>query len=189
MSASRRHPGQAGFTFIEVLIAMLIFVMAAVTALILVRGAVRTTRQTKEITVATWLLQNIMTELETKVETVGFDQGCEKKTEGKFAAPYENYRWVSYCTEIDFRLSQTAAQVMAAQQKGEDEVSQSENQMLKQILDTASTYITSSMRELHAEVIWTLGKQQRSVSATTHVIRLDQPLPSLGLPSIPAGGS
>lgn len=179
----------AGFTFIEVLIAMLIFVMAAVSALVLVRGAVRTTRQTKEVTIAAWLLQNIMTELETKVETMGFDQGCEKKSEGKFAAPYDGYKWVASCTEIDFQLSQTAAQVMAAQKKGEDEVNQSENQMLKQILDTASKYITSSMREIHAEVIWTLGKQQRTVSASVHVIRMDQQLPALGLPSIPAGGT
>ncbi len=177
---------QNGFTFIEVLISMLIFVLAAVTAIDLVRGAVRGTARTREVTVATWLLQNLMTQLETNIDTLGFDEGCTKKTEAKFPAPYQNFKWTAYCEEIDIRLSETAAQAMNATQ-GEEDSSEdsslggqfSENQVIKMIFNIASEYITSSLREITGEVSWVEGTQNRSISASTHVVRFDQQLPPL----------
>lgn len=180
---------QDGFTFIEVLVAMLIFVLAALTAVELVRGAVKSTGRTRDITEATWLLQNIMTELETKMETLGFEEGCEKKTEARFAAPYENYSWTATCDEIEFRLSETAAKAMAAQSAGEEDYDTSEDQILKLVLNVASEYITSSLRELHATISWTEGTTPRTVSATTHVVSMDQKLPSLGLGGAGGGSS
>jgi len=181
-----------GFTFIEVLVAMLILVLAVLASVSLTDGSVRATREAKDISTATWLLQNVMTELETKLETEGIEKGCEAKKEAKFEAPYEKYSWTTTCIEIDFNLSQTAADL--AKQNEEDDVSQNreqENQIQKFILDTASQYITKSLRELHAEVSWSQGKQRRKVDATTHFARYDQPiaLPNLGGAGGGTGGS
>jgi len=179
---------ERGFTLIEVLVAILIFVVSAVVFIELTQGAGRATRDTREISTATWLLQSVMTEMETKIQTQGFDRGCEKKKEGRFEAPYQNYTWVSYCTEIDFKISQTAAQLLEAQ-KSEDErfnnEPKKEDMIVKMILDTASKYITKSAREIHVEVNWTSGKRKRSVDATTHVARYDQPVE---LPTLSVGG-
>jgi len=178
----------SGFTFIEVLVAMLIFVMAVVASLSVTDGSVRATREAKDISTATWLLQNIMVELETKLETEGFDKGCELKKEAKFAAPYENYAWKTSCTELDYNLSQTAAQ-MSEQQKQKDDSSSDaaqENMIEKMILQTASDYMSKALRELHAEVYWKQGKITRKVDATTHIARYDQPIQ---LPAAaPSGG-
>ena len=57
---------QSGFTFIEVLLAITLFVIAAVVAVDLTRGSVRATQDLKEVTTATWLLKKTITELETK---------------------------------------------------------------------------------------------------------------------------
>ncbi|MCB0417208.1 MAG: prepilin-type N-terminal cleavage/methylation domain-containing protein [Bdellovibrionales bacterium] len=181
LNNTRGPLNKSGFTFIEVLVAMLIFVLAALTAVELVKGAVKSTGRTKEITEATWLLQNIMTELETKIETLGFEDGCEKKTEARFSAPYENYSWIATCEEIEFRLSETAAKAMAAKAAGEEDYDTREDQVLKLVLNVASDYMTNSTRELHASVKWMEGTTPRSISATTQVITLDQKLPSLGL--------
>jgi type II secretion system protein I len=179
-----------GFTFIEVLVAMLIFVLAVLASISLSQGSVRATKEAKDITVASWLLQNVMAELETKLETEGFDKGCEKKKEAKFEAPYDRYSWRTSCEEIDFNLSQTAAQM--AQNKSEDSGSNTqENLILKTILQIASQYMTKSLRELHVEIYWVAGTQKRQVDATTHVARYDQPvvIPSLGASSgTPANG-
>lgn len=164
-----------GFTFIEVLVAMLIFVLAVLASISLSQGSVRATMEAKDITVATWLLQNVMAELETKLETEGFDKGCEKKKEAKFEAPYDRFSWRTSCEEIDFNLSQTAAQMANA--KTEDAGSNTqENVILKMILQIASQYMTKSLRELHVEIFWTQGKNKRQVDATTHVARYDQPV-------------
>jgi type II secretion system protein I len=176
----------AGFTFIEVLVAMLIFVMAVVASLSVTDGSVRATREAKEISTATWLLQNVMVELETKLETEGFDKGCEKKKTNKFEPPYQNFTWTTTCEEIDFNLSQTAAQM--AQKEDDDKSSDQQNQtnmITKMILQAASDYMGKSLRELHAEVTWMRGKQTRKVDATTHVARYDQPVAA---PSAPAAG-
>lgn len=160
------------------MVAMLIFVLAVLAAVNIVRGAVRATRETREITIANWLLQNVISELEIKLETEGVEKACEKKTEGKFEDPYSKYRWVSECYEVDFALSETAAKMAQASQnpdKSEDDINQ-ENQILKMVLDTASGYIKKSMREIHAEVLWVDGKTPRKVEVTTHFARYDNPL-------------
>ncbi len=163
-----------GFTFIEVLVAMLIFVYAVIASLSVTDGSVRATREAKDISTATWLLQNVMVELETKVETEGFDKGCELKKEAKFAPPYDRYVWKTTCTEIDFNLSQTAAQTLA-QKDNEDEANQ-QNMVQKMVLQMASDYMGKALRELHAEVRWNQGKQVRKVDLNTHFARYDQPL-------------
>jgi type II secretion system protein I len=181
----------AGFTFIEVMVAMLIFVLAVLAAINITNGSVRATKDARETTVATWLLQNVMVELETRIETEGFDKACDKKKESKFEAPYENYRWMTSCDQIDFKLSQSAAQ-MAGKDKDDkknDEAtvdSQKEDAITKLILQTASDYITKSVRELHAEVYWFQGKTRRTVDLTTHVADYTQPLV---LPGGVPGGS
>jgi prepilin-type N-terminal cleavage/methylation domain-containing protein len=186
INMSRHLKSSKGFTLMEVLVAILIFVVSALVFIDLTRGASRATKDTREISTATWLLQNAMTELETKLETEGFDKGCDKKKEGKFNAPYEKFTWVSYCTEIDFKISQTAAQVAAAQGEDSDSEPKKEDQVLKMILENASTYLTKSMREIHVQVNWTSGKKKRSVDATTHIARYDQPVT---MPALSLGGS
>jgi type II secretion system protein I len=171
-----------GFTFLEVLVAMLIFTLAALASLNIMNGSVRAVKESKEITQATWLLQNLMSETESKLESQGVDRACKEKETGKFPAPYEKYQWKVTCNKIDFRLSEAAAklqQQMAAGQKGDD--SQTENPVLKMILQVASEYLTRSTREVYGEVSWMQGKTPRQISATTHFARYDQQ-PSLPIP-------
>jgi len=178
---------RSGFTFIEVLVATLIFTMAVVASVGVTQGAVRATREAKEISTATWLLQNVMTQLETKVETEGFDKGCEKKREAKFEPPYDRFTWKTTCEEIDFSLSQTAAQMLKPEEEKSDTDATQENMVQKMILQTASEYLTKSLRELHAEVHWSQGKQKRKIDVTTHIGRYDLPV---GLPgTAPAAGT
>lgn len=176
----------SGFTLLEVMVALVIFAMTAIVTINLTKAAARGTNDTKEMTIATWLLQNVMAELETKIETEGMDKGCEKKKEGKFPSPYERFTWATFCYEIDFNLSQTAAQ---AYQKEKD-ADFKEDPIQKMILQVASQYISKALRELHVEVYWTLGKQKRKVEVTTQIARYDQPLaiPGLGGPTTGSTG-
>lgn len=178
VARSRRRRGNLvapGFTFIEVMVSMLIFVLAVIAAVNIARGSVRATLESKEISVANWLAQTAMVELETKLETDGIEKGCEKKKEGKFPAPNEKFSWISSCEEIEFNISEAASKIAAAQGEEED-ATQKENMIQKMILQTASDYISKALRELHTEVYWMRGKQRMSVSLTTHFVRFDQPL-------------
>lgn len=181
----RKHTelGQKGFTFIEVLVAMLIFVMAGLAAVDIGHGSVMATREAKEVSQATWLLQNVIVDAETHLETDGIDKACEKKKEGKFDPPYDNFTWKLTCEQIDFHLSETASKVSQQQSKSDqdDDPDSKENLIEKMILQTASDYLTQSIREVHAEVDWLQGKTKRNVAVTTHFARYDQPLTLPGM--------
>ena len=179
---------EQGFTFIEVLVAMLIFVMAGLAAVDIARGSVLATRDAKDISQATWLLQNVIVEAETHLETDGIDKACDKKKEGKFDPPNDRFSWTLTCEKIDFHLSEAAAKVAQQQSKGDqDSDSESKESMIeKMILQTASDYLTQSIRELHAEVAWLQGKTKKNVSLTTHFARYDQPL---NIPGIGGAGT
>ncbi len=159
---------------------MLIFTMAALTAVSIVNGSVRATRESKEVTQASWLLQNILAQTESKLEAQGVDRACQEKEEGKFPAPFDQYRWKTQCYKIDFHLSEAAAKLQQElQQKaaGEEYDSSNKNKedpTLKLIFQTASEYFSRSVREVHAEVSWIRGKNPQSISATTHFVRFDQ---------------
>lgn len=180
----------AGFTFIEVLIAMLIFTIVVISAVELARGSVRATRDSRQVSEATWLVQKLMVDLETKIETEGIEKGCEEEVSGKFPSPNERFSWTTYCYPVDFRISEAASQLVS-QTDDTDQAAAKENQLIKAILDVASQYMTQSLRELHAEVKWVDGKEKRSISLTTHAGRFDlkPSVPNLSIPGAPAGGS
>ncbi len=185
---------EGGFTFIEVLVAMAIFVLAAVVAVRVGQGAVFAIAQAKRLTEATWLVQKAMVELQTKVETAGFDKGCVPKTEGGFPPPHQQFTWIAYCNPVDLQISQSVADAALKQKQGA--FSQAggaqggglgSNQSLaeKMVLETANKYFSQAIRELHVEVDWVQGKDKRHITLTTHVARMDQPLV---LPSLTFGG-
>lgn len=160
---------------------MAILIMASMAAVNLANGSVKAVRDAKEVSQATWLLQQKMVELETKLETEGEDKGCDEKSEGKFDEPNSRFTWKAACISIDFFLSESASQLMKA--TGEDDSKQtSENQIIQMILQLASDYLSNAVRELHVEVHWLQNQTKREVTATTHFARYDLPvaIPGVG---------
>ncbi len=168
----------AGFTFIEVLVAMLIFVMAVLAAADIANGAVKATQDSRDVTLGTWLLQGKMVELETQLETEGIEKGCVKKDTGKFEAPFDRYSWQTECYEIDLKISETAAKLAASaagEEEDEGQTSQ-ESSIQKMVLGIASDYLTKAVREIHTEVYWNQRGAERVISLTTHVVNYNLPL-------------
>lgn len=179
ISSLRVPTDVGGFTFIEVLVAMAIFLLASLAAVNLANGSVKAVRDAKEVSLATWLLQQKMVELETKLESEGIEKACDKKAEGKFEKPNEDFRWTSLCNEIDFYIPESASAISKAAGDGEESSHTQQNQILGMILQIAGKYMTDSTRELHVEVHWKRDKTDRMVSATTHYAKYDVPF-SLG---------
>ncbi len=182
----RRH--RHGFTFIEVMVAMLIFTMAVLAASNIADGSVKATRDARDVSRAAWLLQSTMTQLETRLESEGIEKACDKKKDGKFeGAGNEGFTWKTECYEIDLKLSQTASKM--AQENADERDAAQENLIQKLILDLASAHITKSLREIHAEVYWFQGKTKRTATATTHFVRYDQQVVLPDLSGLGGGGT
>jgi len=157
------------------MIATVIFVLAAIAAMDLARGSVRAVKDAQDVTVATWLLQKVIVELETKLESEGIDKACEKKKEGQFEAPHEKFSYVTYCSEVDFKLSETVSAMLGGDDDSKDK--NTENLQLKMLLDMTSKYMNTATRELHAEVMWVQGKTPRTIDVTTHVVNYQIKIP------------
>ncbi len=185
---SRRLGNISGFTFIEVMVAMLIFTMAVLAASNIADGSVKATRDTRDVSRATWLLQSVMTQLETKLESEGIEKACDKKKEGKFEGANDGFTWKTECYEIEIKLSQTAAKLAQENKDKNDSGGNQENLIQKLILDLASDYISKSLREIHAEVYWNQGKTKRTITATTHFVRYDQQAVLPDLSGLGGGG-
>ncbi|NBX76705.1 MAG: prepilin-type N-terminal cleavage/methylation domain-containing protein [Proteobacteria bacterium] len=169
----------SGFTFIEVMIATVIFVMAALAAMDLARGSVRAVKDAQDVTMATWLLQKVIVELETRLESEGIEKACEKKKEGTFEPPHEKFSYVTYCSEIDFRLSEEASKILGEGAEEQSDNAQTINLYKKQLLEAMSKYISTASREIHAEVSWMQGKTPRVIDVTTHFVNYGLPIPNL----------
>ena len=175
---------KSGFTFIEVMIATVIFVLAALAAMDLARGSVRAVKDAQDVTLATWLLQKVIVELETQIETEGLAKACQPKKEGRFQDPYSGFAYTTYCSEVDFKISEQASALLGGD-SSEDSNRTQEDQFKKIFLQTVSKYMSQASREIHAEVTWMQGKTPRKVDVTTHIARYDLP-PTL--PSFPGMG-
>ena len=76
-----------GFTLLEVMVALAIVAIALTTLLGLATRSVTLNERVQRITQATLLAQQRLAEIETGVPTGGTG------TEGRFAAPFDIYRW------------------------------------------------------------------------------------------------
>jgi prepilin-type N-terminal cleavage/methylation domain-containing protein len=173
----------SGFTFIEVMIATVIFVLAALASMDLARGSVKAVKDAQDVTLATWLLQRVIVELETQIETQGIDRACQKKKEGKFEEPYAGFSFATFCSEVDFKISEQASAILGDDSSDDSNRTQ-EDQFKKLFLQTASKYMSQASRELHAEVTWMQGKTPRKIDVTTHIARYDLPPVLPGFPGM-----
>lgn len=94
---SRRPPGaEPGFTLLEVLVALVILGVALTALLSAEAAGVRLRSQSQELTLATFLAQARMTD----VELAGFPELGTR--EGDFGDAYPGYRWELTVSETPF---------------------------------------------------------------------------------------
>ena len=93
MRSTGDHAGDAGFTLLEVMVALAIVAIALVALLGLSSRTLTVNDRVQHITRATLLAQQRLAEIETGVPLRQGDQ----ELQGGFPAPFDNYRWrVSY---------------------------------------------------------------------------------------------
>ena len=153
---------EAGFTLLEVLIALAILVMSLGTILAIEGGSINASDRSKHMNIVAMLARNEMIQTELDIEGKTFDE-VDKETEGKFDAPYGDYGWKRTIKELKFP---NFASLAGAQNDSENQVSD----MLSKLF---SSYMSKAMREVTVEILWKKSGQQQSVSVTTYWVDLN----------------
>ena len=163
----------AGFTLIEVLIAMMILVGALIALSASWRGSVMAYRKGRQINVITHLLQKQTTEMELRFKNESLI--TDRELEGDFGTDYPNLSWK---TEIKALQFPDLAPLLVSQEGGA-------NQITLTVIRQMSTQLSQAIKEMKVSVLWKNQNNVATYSVTTYLISYNQ----LGLPGTSGGPS
>lgn len=118
--SSERHPRAAGFTLLEVMIALAIAGIALIALLSLSNRSIAVNERLQKITQATLLAQDKMGETEAD-----FESGTlrEDEVEGVFEPPFEAFRWrIAYEPTPIPTIRMVTVRVLWGEEKKNEEV-------------------------------------------------------------------
>ncbi len=160
----------AGFTLLEVIIAMTIMVIAFSAILAIEADSIRASARAKQMNMIAMLARNLMVKTELLIEGKAFRE-VRPKDEGQFEAPYEDYRWRTEVKEIQFP---NFAAMMPASGASSSNSSQSAGMSL--IFGKAQDFFSKAVRRVLVTVVWMNGKKEQTFSLSTFWVDLSYEL-------------
>lgn len=159
-----KQPTEAGFTLLEVIIAMAIMAIAFAAILAVEGGSINASVRAKQMNIVAMLARNQMVDTEYKIEGKTFDE-VQKEEEGKFDEPYQDYRWKRVIKEIQFPKISTGSE------KSQSDSGQSE--MAGMITKLMTSFLSKAIREVSVTIFWKYGKTEQSYALSTYWVDLN----------------
>lgn len=161
--------GQAGFTLIEILLAMLILASGVLLVANSWSGSFMRIRKTQQTTEVAALLERKMVEIEVKYRGKPLASIPDEESDD-FGSDYPNYRWVMKSQE--FELPDLSAGLTAREGGA--------NQMLLMIMKNMTEHLKKTIKEVKVSVFYSSGSRELEYSITTYFVDYDRPLPIPG---------
>ena len=154
----------AGFTLLEVLIAIAIMVTALTTIFTIEGSSIGASAKAKQMNVVAMLAKNKMIETEFDIEGKSFDE-IEKEKTGPFDAPFEDYTWKRTVKELKFpNLGGGGGS------KGSNEAEDQATEMISKLI---SNYLSKALREVTVTVVWKRGGKDQTFAVSTYWVDLN----------------
>jgi type II secretion system protein I len=148
----------AGFTLLEVVIAMAIMLVTFTSILAVEGDSIRASDKAKQMNIVSMLAKNQMVETEFKIRKKPFEE-VKKEESGTFKSPYEDYKWKTEIKET--KLFSDIGKLIAGNKEGAVDANLS---MVTQLL---TNYLSKAIREVTVTVSWQRGSKEQSYSLTT----------------------
>lgn len=168
---------EAGFTLLEVIIAMAIMALAFGAILAVEGSSINASIRAKQMNIIAMLAKNQMVETEFRIRNKPFDE-IPKEENGKFDPPYETYRWKTTIREIKFpQLSQgkqggdNNSNANSTSSGATNDTSNSD--MANQVTKLTSNFLSKALREVTVSVIWKQGSKDQNFSLSTYWVDLN----------------
>jgi general secretion pathway protein I len=166
----------AGFTLLEVLIALSIMVVALGSIIAVQGSAINASFRAKQMNVVAMLAKNKMVEFEGKLEGKSFSE-AKKEDTGTFETPFQDYSWKTEIKEIEF--PQLSLAVPSNDKDGGKDSARSggnaqgANDQTEMIAKLISKYISKAVREISVTILWKKGSADQSFSVSTYWVNLN----------------
>lgn len=168
-SSPLRIPGTAGFTLLEVLIAMAIMLVTFGAVLSVISTSLQSSVRTTELSTATMLARNLLIESEYKWEGKPFNE-IKKEETGTFPEPHQDYAWKREIKEITFPNIASAAEKKAGSSSddggGDDQVTEIMNKLVTE-------FFSKALREVTITVIHNKTGGAQTYSISTYWVNLN----------------
>src|SRR5216684_1296763 len=153
-------PGVAGFTLLEIMVALAILAMTLVVLLEIITNNVRATNHSKLTTAATFLARGKMIDIEDDIIANGFTDN-DQTAEGDFKEQgFAGYRWSSLVERVELPTDLT----QKAQQASTDQARDSKDPMqmlggmmgglMSAFLEPIRIGLQESVRRVTLRVVW-----------------------------------
>ena len=171
----RRAP-QAGFTLLEVMIAVAILSMTLVTLLSVVTGNIRATHHAKLTTMATFFARGKMVDLEDQVLENGFST-TDESAEGNFKEQgHGEFRWDSIIERVELPADAAMKQRDEAQDKSKDSsnpmsmISGFLGGMMSSFIEPIRLGLQEAVRRVTVHVTWDeTGRPTQSIEVVQYL--------------------
>jgi general secretion pathway protein I len=169
----RNERGSAGFTLLEIIIAMAIMMVAFTAILSVESSSIGASARGKQMNVVGMLTRNAMTELEYDWEGKTFDE--YKKEGGKtFDAPFQDYRYTFKVKELKFPTLNLKS---AGNPDGNGSTGNSQGDEIADMLTKLITnFLSKNIREVQLTVYWKRGSGEASFSVSQYWVAYNNAL-------------
>jgi general secretion pathway protein I len=157
----------AGFTLLEVVIAMAIMTIAFSSILAVEGGSIRASVRAKRMNIVSMLIKNQMVDAEYKIEGKTFDE-VPKEESGTFPDPFQDFRWKRTIKELKFPNIAAGIGAQPGQGGGGGE-----SQMGETISRLMTNFLSKAIRELTVTITWKQGTTDQSYSISTYWVNLN----------------
>lgn len=192
----RARARSAGFTLLEVMIALAILSVSLVAIIGINGGTVSAHTYAKQVSVATLLARSKMADLESQFTKEGFTSEFDETMEGDFSEEgWDTYRWRAEIVKPDLDAANATGMVQQVIQQfmGDAETAAAEAkdkssapvpttpsaasaQALAPMIESQVTKLTETLekavREVRLKVTWQDGSNEESLEVVTHMVVL-----------------
>lgn len=175
MTARARRRAAAGFTLLEVLIAMAIMTVMFASILSVQSGSINAANRARTMNTVAMLARRKVTETELAVQNKQFDEVKEEE-EGAFDAPFADYRWKSEVKKLEFPQLRLGVAAPGQDDPAGGGGSTGQTDVQEIIAKALAKYLTESVRELRVTILWKVEKVDRTFTVTSYWVDLTRAL-------------
>ncbi len=158
MARAKLMASSAGFTLLEVMIAMGIMMVAFASILMVESSSINTASKAKQMNTVTMLAKNLMAETELEIRGKKFGE-VKKEGSGTFSAPFENFSWKKEIKEVSLPVSalippsESEGEIVQVQEMGK-QVAESISKSIREVIITISYKKGSGTQDYTVSTYW-----------------------------------
>ena len=164
---------EAGFTLLEVIIALAIMVVAFTSILSVESGSINASARARQLNIVAMLAKGTMVDTELKLEGKTFEE-AKKEEGGTYETPYQDYRWAATVKEIQFPQLNVSGASGSGDKKEEDKNPEGTTDIIGTMTKLVTKFLSKAVREVNVTVFWKKGTGEQKFTLSTYWVNLEQ---------------